>query len=122
MSGSERVTLRSAYLYLVCLVTLVIAIFAAVDTVRSAVELAYPEPSHHVLEPPHGKEGEQESAQERERREQAAQDAQRRWAVLGLVRSGSMLLISVPVYAYHWRRVQDERSPSSAGVGESVSG
>jgi len=40
----ERFTLRNMYLYLVCLITLVISIFAAVQVVRNVVELAYPSP------------------------------------------------------------------------------
>ncbi len=40
--AQDRLTLRNAYLYLVCLITLVVSLFAAVSLVRSVVGLAYP--------------------------------------------------------------------------------
>ena len=45
VSASDRLTLRNVYLYLVCLITLVVSIFAAVSLVRSAVALIYPDPA-----------------------------------------------------------------------------
>ena len=44
MAFQERLTLRNVYLYLVCLVTLVISVFAAVNLVRNTVALLYPTP------------------------------------------------------------------------------
>jgi hypothetical protein len=111
----DRFSVRNLYLYLVCLVTLVISIFATVNVVRSAVELLYPDPGYYGFEAP-GKESGL-SAEEQRQRVQAARDSQRRQAVLGLVGSGTLLLIAGPVYVYHWRRVQHElrsRSPQPA--------
>jgi hypothetical protein len=117
MAVQERLTLRNLYLYLVCLITLVISIFAAVSVVRTTVELLYPDPGYYALEPGSREPGLSET--ERQRREKAARESQRRQAVLGLVGSATMLLIAVPVYAYHWRRVQTElpsrSTPPSAG-------
>lgn len=113
MSGTDRASLRSVYLYLICLVTLVISIFAAVSVVRNAVELAYPDPGYHgYYEPAYSPDGKAEplDEQERERREQRAEQSQRRSAVVGLVGSSAMLLIAGPVYLYHWRRVQAEQT------------
>jgi hypothetical protein len=107
MAGSDRFTLRNLYLYVVCLVTLLIAIFAAVNLVRSTVELVYPDPFLYGPVAP----GEDIDPAERVRQEQAVEDSQRRNAVLGLVGSGTFLLIAVPTYAYHWRRIQYERPP-----------
>lgn len=101
---------RNLYLYLVCLVTLVISIFAAVNLVRSAVELAYPDPGVRVLEPA----GNGTPPEEAERQRQVATDSQRRFAVLGLVGSGTTLLITGPLYVYHWRRIERERPGSRA--------
>lgn len=114
MSATDRANLRSVYLYLICLVTLVISIFAAVSVVRNAVELVYPDPGYYGYEPAYGPDGRVEplDEQERERREQQAEESQRRSAVVGLVGSGSMLLIAGPVYLYHWRRVQAEQNGS----------
>ena len=116
MAVQERLTLRNLYLYLVCLITLVISIFAAVNVVRTSVELLYPDPGYYAPQPD-GRDSAL-SPEERKRQEKVARDSQRRQAVLGLVGSGTMLLIAVPVYAYHWRRVQTElpsRSPQPSG-------
>ena len=110
----ERQRLRSAYLYLVCLVTLVMAVVGAVQTVRGAVELAYPDPGYYGLD--HGPGGEELDPQERRRQQEAAQASQRRHAVLGLVGSGTLLLLAGPTYLYHWRRVQCEH----AGTGRTA--
>ncbi len=112
MTLSDRASLRSVYLYLICPVTLIMTIFAAVSVVRNVVELAYPDPGYYGFEPAYapGGEPQQVDAQERERREQDAEDSQQRAAVISLVGSGTMLLIAVPVYLYHWRRVQEELS------------
>lgn len=56
MTAQDRTNLRSGYLYLVCLITLVMVIFAAVNGVRNVVELAYPDPGAHAFEPAHGPE------------------------------------------------------------------
>ena len=104
MVSQERLTLRNLYLYLVCLVTLVMSIFATVNLVRGTVELLYPDPGYYGA--PAKEPG--VSDEEQQRREQATKDAQRRQAVLALVGSGTLLLVAGPVYAYHWRRVQRE--------------
>lgn len=105
--------MRNIYLYLVCLITLIIAIFALVSVVRSTVELLYPDPSVHSF--PEKESG--LSPEELERQDQAMADSNRRWAVINLVGSGTTLLITVPIYAYHWRRIQKELpAPPSAPV------
>ena len=108
MTVQDRTALRSAYLYLVCLITLVMVIFAAVNLVRNAVELAYPDRGAYAYEPFYGPEGEELSAEERRLRDEALQESQRRQAVLGIVGSATLLLIAGPAYVYHWRRVQSE--------------
>ncbi|HEX5594943.1 MAG TPA: hypothetical protein VFX61_02820 [Micromonosporaceae bacterium] len=113
MAIQDRVSLRNIYLYLVCLVTLVISIFAAVNVVRASVELAYPDPTYHaVVEPPSKVPGVTE--EEQRRYQQTVRDAQRRQSVLSLVGSATLLLIAGPVYLYHWRRVQAELPPKES--------
>jgi len=118
----DRVTLRNLYLYLVCLIALVISIFAAVSLVRSTVELLYPNPGYYISEPM--RDGGL-SEEERRREREFARESERRQAVLGLVGAGTTLLITGPVYLYHWRRVRTEmrqRGPletnGSAAAGE----
>jgi hypothetical protein len=108
VAGQDRLTLRNLYLYAICLITLVVSIFAAVQLVRGVVALAYPDPGFYgyygPVEEGSGKPSEEEIA----RQEQVAEESQRRQAVLDLVGSATTLLIAGPVYLYHWRRVQAE--------------
>jgi hypothetical protein len=106
MAVQDRLSLRNLYLYLVCLITLIISIFAAVSLVRNTVELLYPEPGYYGFPVPAKESGISEEDQRRQQR--AARDSQRRQAVLGLVGAATTLLITGPVYVYHWRRVQTE--------------
>ncbi|MFD2093265.1 hypothetical protein [Blastococcus deserti] len=111
MTAQDRLTLRNVYLYFVCLITLVVSIFAAVQLVRSAVGLAYPDPGYYGYygyPAPADENGQQISEEELRRQEEIARDSQRRNEVLGLVGSGTTLLIAGPLYLYHWRRVQAE--------------
>jgi hypothetical protein len=107
---AERLTLRNVYLYLVCLVTLVITIFATVQLVRGVVGLVYPDPGYgHVGDPMLDDETERELAEQ-------AVESQRRFEVLEVVAAGTTLLIAGPLYGYHWRRVQRERAATGPEV------
>ncbi|GAA4245238.1 hypothetical protein GCM10022255_011760 [Dactylosporangium darangshiense] len=116
MADRERFSLRNLYLYLVCLITLVISIFAVVNVVRNAVELFYPDPAYYAQvptkEPTTG-------AEEQQRLQRALRDSQHRQSVLGLISSGALLLIAGPVYGYHWRRIQAELPSRPASPEES---
>ena len=112
--SQERLTLRNLYLYLVCLITLVISVFAAVQLVRATVSLAYPDPGWFAYGPEPMDGG--PSEEELQRQQELAEDSQRRHAVLELVGSGTTLLIAGPLYVYHWRRVQAEL-PSRTDAG-----
>ncbi len=107
---AERLTLRNVYLYLVCLVTLVITIFATVQLVRGVVGLVYPDPGYGYAGDPM-----LDDETERELAEQAV-ESQRRFEVLEVVAAGTTLLIAGPLYGYHWRRVQRERAATGPEV------
>ena len=88
-----------------------VSIFAAVQLVRSAVGLAYPDPGYYGYyghPAPGDASAEEISEEELKRQEDLARDSQRRQEVLSLVSSGTTLLIAGPLYLYHWRRVQAE--------------
>jgi hypothetical protein len=108
MAAQDRLTLRNAYLYLVCLITLVVSLFAAVSLVRSAVGIFYPDPGYYGYYETAPDSGEGPSDEEIARQEELAKDSQRRQEVLGVVGSATTLLIAGPLYVYHWRRVQAE--------------
>jgi hypothetical protein len=106
--ATDRLTLRNVYLYLVCLITLVVSIFAAVSLVRSTVALIYPDPGYYGYYPVEPVDGGKVDEEERERQEQIAEDAQRRQALLDVVGAATTLVIAGPLYVYHWRQVQAE--------------
>ncbi|RBY93564.1 hypothetical protein DQ237_17420 [Blastococcus sp. TF02-8] len=112
MVAPERLTLRNVYLYLVCLITLVVSIFAAVQLVRSAVGIAYPDPGYYGYYPEDPEMGMDED--EVRRQEELAEDSLRRQEILDVVGAGTTLLIAGPLYLYHWRRVQSELPPRPA--------
>jgi hypothetical protein len=102
------------YLYLVCLITLVVSIFAAVSLVRSAVGLFYPDPGYYGYYPDPANPAGGLSDKEIAHQEQLSKDSQQRQEILDIVGSATTLLIAGPLYLYHWRRVQSEL-PSRAG-------
>ena len=116
MSGRNTWSPRNIYLYTVCLITLVIAIFATVNLVRAAVELVYPEPQasvYEVLIPSREPGAESPEAPEVVERQLVEQrEIQRQWSIrssiLKLVGSVTMLLVALPLYVYHWRKIEKE--------------
>lgn len=105
---ADRFSLRALYLYSVCLITLLINIFAITGTVRAGVELVWPDPYQQVevADPVSGE-------LVTNRIDQAlAEESRHRWAVLNLLGSVSLLAIAAPTYLYHWRRVQRDRAES----------
>lgn len=106
--ASSRWSLRNIYLYLVCLITLIMVIVAAVNAVRATVELIYPDPGYYYAEPIKGDEGPTQEEIEKQNEMQLAQS--RRQAVLSLVGSAAMLLIAGPLYMYHWRKIEVEHA------------
>jgi hypothetical protein len=108
--ASSRWSLRNIYLYLVCLITLIMVIVAAVGLVRSAVELVYPDPGYYYSVPIEkgGTDGRSQEDIDAERKSQEEQS--RRQAILNLVGNGAMLLVAGPLYVYHWRKIEVEHA------------
>ena len=106
MSVSSAWSLRDLYLYLVCLITLVIVIFASVNLVRAVIELAYPDPGYYITVPvtPDGKPTADKAELELQQKNQIQQTT--RYSVLSLVSSGTLLLVAGPLWIYHWRKIE----------------
>jgi hypothetical protein len=101
----DRMTPRNLYLYLVCLIMLLVGVFAAVVLVRSALGIAYPDPAldfgwyaYTPIEEASGSLPDE------------AVEAQRRQEIKETVAAGTALLLAGGVFALHWRRAQAERS------------
>lgn len=114
---SEAWTPRNIYLYVVCLITLIMVIFAMVQTIRTVVELAYPNPQSEIIYPYEGPPGEEREVDEEKLAEQreVRRRAERRRSILSLVGNATLLLIAAPLYAYHWQKIErgrkTEKSP-----------
>ena len=111
-------TPRSIYLYVVCLITLVMMIIGTVNMIKAITELAYPQPRPYpqMTIKASGEEALDLEAEARFIEEQREADRQRsqRNAMLSLVGNGALLVIAAPLYRYHWRQVQREREAAEA--------
>ncbi|MDI6842922.1 MAG: hypothetical protein QMC94_00770 [Anaerosomatales bacterium] len=107
---SSKWSLRNIYLYLVCLITLIMVIVGAVGVIRSGVELVYPEPT--MMEPLPKTEGGQPAMTEEEwqRQQEIGRQQSRRWAIINLVGNIALVVIAGPIYAYHWRKIEEEKA------------
>jgi predicted DNA repair protein MutK len=108
--AKDRWSLRNIYLYLVCLITLIMVIVAVVGLVRSTVELLYPDPGYYMAEPV---KGEDRSAEDIEKEREYQLASSRRYAVLNLVGNVAMLLVAGPLYVYHWRKIEVEHTTAT---------
>jgi hypothetical protein len=114
--AKDRWSLRNIYLYLVCLITLIMVIVGAATAVRSAVDLFYPDPGY-IGEMPLDEKGEPiYSEAEWERQQEFGKASQLRYAVLSLVGSLSFVVIAGPIYLYHWRKIETEKGEAPAEV------
>ena len=108
--ASSRWSLRNIYLYLVCLITLIMVIVSVVGLVWSSVELIYPDPGYYY-DVPKEEGGSSDRTAEDIEAERASQLAQsRRYAIIELVGNAAMLLVAGPLYVYHWRKIEVEHA------------
>ncbi|MFZ9017751.1 MAG: hypothetical protein ACO225_00575 [Ilumatobacteraceae bacterium] len=108
--------IRTIYLYVVCLVTLVTSLFASVSLVGAVVDISYPDPYVGYYNPPVLVEGETPSTVDpeaeaawRARETEVWEKSNRRQAIRSLLRSGITLAFAVPLFALHWRTAQRDR-------------
>lgn len=118
MPVQDRMTPRNLYLYLVCLIMLLVSLVAVVQLVRSAIGIAYPEDvaaygwtAYEEVDAIDGVGEEYLSAEQ-----DAARDSQRRSEIIGTVTAGLTLVLAGGLFVVHWRRAQAERSIPAAAV------
>jgi hypothetical protein len=118
--ADARWSLRNIYLYVVCLITLIMVIVGAAGTITSIAELVYPDPGYYygymepypakpIVEPSEGPTEEQLAEQERYARAQST-----RQGVLSLAGNLAMVFIAGPLYLYHWRKIEMELAEQPA--------
>jgi TRAP-type C4-dicarboxylate transport system permease small subunit len=121
MAGKERWSLRNIYLYLVCLITLIMVIIAAVNTVRAVAELIIPtegDPYYRGAPLVEGEDGRDIEVVEKEAELWRLEE--RRRAYLNLIGSVAMLLVAGPIYVYHWRKIEGENTQAANEGGASA--
>ncbi len=112
--NDSRWSVRNIYLYLVCLITLIMVIVGTAGTVRTAVEFIYPDPGAYF--DPYMKEKSASGLTEAEfeDQQQLQQAQQQRQAVLNLVGNVALVVIAGPLYVYHWRKIEMELDEAEA--------
>lgn len=108
MAGSWDI--RRIYLYLVCFATLMMIIVGTVQVIQGVFQIVIPEPPYVYKEPPPNVETKKADLEQlrKYQAEQAKIEAKRQeiYRIRSLVTSFALLAVSVPVYMYHWRKIQ----------------
>jgi hypothetical protein len=92
---------RSLYLYAISLITLLICIFTVINLINRGLDLIVPDAGY--VDP---YATQTDSKVDPEVLRQANIDQSRRSAIRGITSSIVSLLVTVPVYLYHWRMVR----------------
>ena len=92
---------RSLYLYAISLITLLICIFTVISLINRGLDLIVPDAGY--VDP---YAAETNPKVDPEVLRQAQIDQSRRSAIRGITSSLVSLLVTVPVYLYHWRLVR----------------
>ena len=92
---------RSLYLYAISLITLLICIFTVINLINRGLDLIVPDAGY--VDP---YAAQTDSKVDPEVLRQANIDQSRRSAIRGITSSIVSLLVTVPVYLYHWRMVR----------------
>ena len=96
-------------------------IVSVVGVVRSAVELAYPDPGYYYDVPKEEGCSSERTVEDIEAERESQEAQSRRYAIIDLVGNAAMLLVAGPLYVYHWRKIEVEHvekpeiTPTAAG-------
>ncbi|MDW7740571.1 MAG: hypothetical protein SCJ97_11050 [Bacillota bacterium] len=113
-------SIKNLYFYLVCLVTLFLFVGGAISAINSGMQLALPDkpnvPIIYVYYPEYREGAEQPHFDpppleelERRRAEQEKSDIYYQgYTKRSLLNSIALMIIAVPFYLYHWKKVKPE--------------
>ncbi|MCL6557379.1 MAG: hypothetical protein K6U74_01010 [Firmicutes bacterium] len=120
---------RRVYLYLVCLVTLMMVIMGTVMTIRGVVDFIYPYERTYTPKPYYeaktrlqrepGISDEQYRQQLKEMEQQIAQERraneinEKRNRVRNLINNFALIAVALPIFTYHWRKIRQFESTFS---------
>ena len=99
--NQQGVDWRSLYLYAVSLITLLVCLFTVISLINRGLDLIVPDAGY--VDPYAVSNG---SKVDPEVIKQANIDQNRRNAIRGITSSIVTLLVTVPVYLYHWKMVR----------------
>ncbi|MGE5416204.1 MAG: hypothetical protein ACM3UZ_05455 [Acidobacteriota bacterium] len=110
-TSNTRWTIRNIYLYLVCFVSIILLIVSLSDLSSNIVGILYPSPM--MIQPPEAYDpGNKMTVAERQKvqaiQEKAARDSQTYNYVRESIQEGVMILLVIPLYIFHWRKIQME--------------
>ena len=97
----DRVDWRSLYLYAVSLITLLVCLFTVISLINRGLDLIVPDAGY--VDP---YAAQNDPKLDPEVIKQANIDQNRRSAIRGITSSLVTLLVTVPVYLYHWKMVR----------------
>lgn len=106
-------TVRNVYLYAVCFATLLMMMVGLVQVADGVFGLLYPPPadtqvSYLSKEPPAGVEAEKWEEQTKAELE-AQQQREHYYQMRRVVENAILFVVALPVYWYHWRRIEKDR-------------
>ena len=97
----QGVDWRSLYLYAVSLITLLVCLFTVINLINRGLDFFVPDQGY--IDPYAAQNG---SKVDPEVIKQANIDQNRRNAIRGITSSLVTLLVTIPVYLYHWKMVR----------------
>ena len=100
-TAQQGVDWRSLYLYAVSLITLLVCLFTVISLINRGLDLIVPDAGY--VDP---YAAQNDPKVDPEVIKQANIDQNRRSAIRGITSSIVSLLVTVPVYLYHWRMVR----------------
>ncbi len=102
--------LRNIYLYLVCFVTLMMMVFGTVNIIGSITDIIFPvDYSYHIpkMDTSDSTEPTEKQLEEARQREQQNRDMENKKR---LIKAVSFVLVALPVFVYHWRKIENEKN------------
>lgn len=120
--NEARWSLRNIYLYIVCLITLIMVIVGAAGTVRTIAEMLYPDPGEYYGPYIEIKTDSALSDAEIEEQQRLQEAQSRRQSVLNLAGNLALVVIAGPLYIYHWRKIEGELEAAGGAAPTDVVG
>lgn len=116
-------SLRNAYLYLVCLISIILIIIGLITFANSIVDMFiqdsyYPTKTEKMAQ--YNKDmtmsiADYEAQVEKEMAQQAIYEKNRK--IKNSIKSLSMFVVALPFYIYHWRKIQDNQEKLKTNEG-----